>query len=68
MCEECLSEFEFTGEDLHGQVYDEEYELFVTCPLCENEIEIYDVEDYGFWPEDVIGGKYDGMESDSEVY
>lgn len=56
LCENCLGSFEFEKSDIHGYV-DGEYELFVTCPYCEEEIEVQ-VEDYGFWPEDLIGDNY----------
>jgi len=65
VCEECLGRFEFTESDLHGHIEEEEYELFVTCPYCEEEIQVENVEDYGFWPEDILGGTY-GVESEDE--
>ena len=45
ICENCLARFEFTESDIHGDL-GEEYELFVTCPYCDEEIEIESVEDY----------------------
>jgi len=65
VCEECLGRFEFVESDIHGYVEDSEYELFVTCPYCEEEIEV-EVEDYGFWPEDLIGDEYEKLESEDE--
>jgi hypothetical protein len=61
ICENCLARFEFTESDIHGDL-GEEYELFVTCPYCDEEIEIESVEDYGFWPEDILNG----VESEDE--
>ena len=53
LCDDCLSEFEFGKSDLQGNVGDDLYELYVTCPLCGNDVEIYDVEEYGIWLPDL---------------
>lgn len=61
-CENCLAKFEFEESDIHGYIEEEEYELYVTCPYCDEEVELESVEDYGFWPEDIIGDAYDKLE------
>jgi hypothetical protein len=53
MCDECLSEFEWDKRDLYGDLD----EIYVTCPFCDAEVEIYDIEDYGIWPDDLFGGE-----------
>lgn len=64
-CEECLGKFEFTESDIHGSMGEDEYELFVSCPYCDEEIRIESVEDYGFWPEDIIGD-YEKLEFEDD--
>ena len=67
ICEECSNEVPFTEEDLHGYVDEDEYEIFVTCPFCEEEIEVDNLEEYGYLPEDIVGGQYVELEQDTEI-
>ena len=62
-CDECLFEVEFEPEDLYGNIDPfGEYEMFFRCPACGNEIEIFNVEDYGIWPEELLNEVECGIE------
>jgi hypothetical protein len=52
VCEYCLNEVPFMESDIFGNSSEDEYEAFIKCPLCNEENQIYNLEEYGIWLEE----------------
>jgi len=59
-CESCLENTEFES----GDVFQDGSSHFVTCHFCSNDIEIFDIEDFGINPRNVKRLKSTGTERD----
>lgn len=66
VCDFCLNEVPFTDKDIFGNSSEDECEAYVKCPLCNEENQIYNLEEYGIWFEEKKNGNDRWLDSQED--